>query len=173
MEVLGSHSFQCSDIAAAAIPIRNNSLWRHCLIVLYFLRASDGAAQILPVVSLYAFAGYRLLPELQKLFADAAGIRFNRAALDDLLEDYYELPKLAVDNGGRLRLERSIALENVTFAYQNAGAATRLYDSGDYATLLDRNPLFRAMSGARGPSATAPQVAGELASGSIRAGRIS
>ena len=38
------------------------------VIVLYYLQAGQGLAQILPTISLYAFAGYRLMPELQQLF---------------------------------------------------------------------------------------------------------
>ena len=48
------------------------------LIVLYYLQAGQGIAQILPTISLYAFAGYRLMPELQQLFSGVASIRFNR-----------------------------------------------------------------------------------------------
>ena len=47
------------------------------LIVLYYLQAGEGLAQILPTISLYAFAGYRLMPELQQLFGGVASIRFN------------------------------------------------------------------------------------------------
>ena len=39
------------------------------MIVLYYLQAGQGLAQILPTISLYAFAGYRLMPELQQLFS--------------------------------------------------------------------------------------------------------
>lgn len=89
------------------------------LIVIYYLQAGQGIAQILPVLSLYAFAGYRMMPELQQLFQAAAQIRFNRAALDDLTADLSEIEvcpavEMAVNP---LVFERSIDVQSVTFSY--------------------------------------------------------
>lgn len=88
------------------------------LIVLYYLQAGQGVAQILPVISLYAFAGYRLMPELQKLFANLTMIRFSRAALDDLLENYYSLTNQWGESGASLSFEKEIVFDDVSFAYE-------------------------------------------------------
>src|SRR5690606_5275440 len=89
------------------------------LIVLYYLRAGQGIAQILPVLSLYAFAGYRLMPELQQLFHAVVQIRFNRAALDDLTADLAVIEERpAVEPAAEpLPFERAIEVEDVTFTY--------------------------------------------------------
>jgi ATP-binding cassette, subfamily B, bacterial PglK len=91
------------------------------MVVLYFLSRGEGVVQILPVISLYAFAGYRLMPELKTLFSDFAKIRFNSAALDDLLADYRTLPA-EEDTGAAFRMPfgQSIKIERVSFAYEDS-----------------------------------------------------
>lgn len=92
------------------------------LIVLYYLRAGQGTAQILPVLSLYAFAGYRLMPELQQLFHAATQIRFNRAALDDLTTDLNTVGSASIIKKPERKrpFEHAIEVENVTFTYSGA-----------------------------------------------------
>jgi ABC-type multidrug transport system fused ATPase/permease subunit len=94
------------------------------MIVLYYLQAGQGLAQILPTISLYAFAGYRLMPELQQLFSGVAAIRFNRAALDDLtayLDRFGPRRRIAVDERP-LPLTEAVQFEEVTFRYPGADA---------------------------------------------------
>jgi ATP-binding cassette, subfamily B, bacterial PglK len=92
------------------------------LTMLYYLRAGQGATQILPTVSLYAFAGYRLLPAVQTLFAAAASVRFNRAALDHLCEDLArfdgDLPERS-PVPAPLAFRDAIRFEDVVFRYPN------------------------------------------------------
>lgn len=89
------------------------------IIVLYYLNMGHGIETILPVVSLYAFAGYRLMPELQHLFAAVAQVRFTRAALDDLTTDLatveeYSQARTTTD---ALPFEKGIRVKNVRFSY--------------------------------------------------------
>ncbi|MBA4155850.1 MAG: ABC transporter ATP-binding protein [Gemmatimonadetes bacterium] len=97
------------------------------LIVLYYLRAGQGIADILPVLSLYAFAGYRLMPELQHLFSALARIRFNRAALESVLEDHAVLAASGPEpEAAPLPFHEEIVLEDVRFFYP--GTATPALD---------------------------------------------
>ncbi len=91
------------------------------LVILFYLRGGRDMNSILPVVSLYAVAGYRLMPEIQRLFGAFASIRFNRAALDDFLADYHHLPEAKPETTEEpLPFEQTIEFENVTFTYPNA-----------------------------------------------------
>ena len=90
------------------------------LIVVYYLRTGRGIAQILPTISLYAFAGYRLMPELQFMFSSFTGMRFNMAALDDLTEDLDRfVPEAAptADRTGALPMREGVHIRDVTFRY--------------------------------------------------------
>jgi len=91
-------------------------------IVLYYLQAGSNAAQVLPALSLYAVAGYRLMPALQHVFSALASIRFNRAALDDLTADLRQFPAaLAGDtDASPLALRAEIRFEAVYFRYPGA-----------------------------------------------------
>ena len=58
------------------------------MMVLIFLKEGHGSSgHMVPLLALYAFAGYRLLPALQQIFANVATVRFNLAALDVLHQD--------------------------------------------------------------------------------------
>lgn len=50
-------------------------------IVLALLARGSSVAEILPVLGLYAFAGYRLMPSLQRVFAGLTRIRYSTGAL--------------------------------------------------------------------------------------------
>lgn len=94
------------------------------LMVLYLLGSGQEFQAILPILGLYAFAGYRLMPSLQQIFQGLTNIRFNAAALEHLLED---LPAVAVElpeppRVPRLRVQQSIRFRRVTFRYPSAKA---------------------------------------------------
>ncbi len=60
------------------------------LIVLYFLGANQEISRIVPLLALYAYAGYRILPALQEIFASVATVRSSLASLDLLHRDLIE-----------------------------------------------------------------------------------
>ena len=60
------------------------------LIVLYFLGADQEITRMVPLLALYAFAGYRLLPALQQIFAGVSNVRFGLASLNVLYRDLIE-----------------------------------------------------------------------------------
>jgi ATP-binding cassette, subfamily B, bacterial PglK len=57
------------------------------LLIVLFYMGSEKADQIVPLLALYAFAGYRLLPALQLIFSSISSIRYHSAALDVLYRD--------------------------------------------------------------------------------------
>jgi len=57
------------------------------LIILFFLKSEQNFHHIVPLLALYAFAGYRLLPALQQVFSSVTTLRFNLAALDVVYQD--------------------------------------------------------------------------------------
>ncbi len=57
------------------------------LVVLYLLAVKQGLSNALPLIALYAFAGYRMLPTLQEIYASISKVRFGQPALESLHED--------------------------------------------------------------------------------------
>jgi ABC-type multidrug transport system fused ATPase/permease subunit len=54
------------------------------VIAIYLILRGDGLQQVIPVLGLYAFAGYRLLPSLQQIFSAYTKLRFGASALNNL-----------------------------------------------------------------------------------------
>lgn len=90
------------------------------LILALLASRKDGSA-IIPLVSFFVFAGYRLLPALQEIFYGASALQFNRAILDRISRDMrggtrtddFEKKDLPVP----LAIRDRIVLENVSFSY--------------------------------------------------------
>jgi ATP-binding cassette, subfamily B, bacterial PglK len=94
---------------------------------LYLLRQYDSnIAHILPVMSVYAVAGLKLLPAFQQAYASIALIQGNLPAFDSIKQDLKDshLVNLAVmgvveQYSGELNFKDSIILSGVNFTYPN------------------------------------------------------
>lgn len=89
------------------------------LVVLFFLSGNDGFSSGLPVVAVYALAGYRLMPSLQMVYSSIATLRSSLAALDVLYEDLKSLPSFE-DNDvikSEFKLRKKISLKNIYAKY--------------------------------------------------------
>jgi ABC-type multidrug transport system fused ATPase/permease subunit len=96
------------------------------LVMIYLIVSHGGLQEALPIISLYAFAGYRLMPTLQLAYRNLATIRYTKSVLDTLHRDFTELgraPALpAVTHKGNMDvtpigLRRSLELRNLSFRY--------------------------------------------------------
>jgi ABC-type multidrug transport system fused ATPase/permease subunit len=99
------------------------------LVVVYFLGRGDQQSTIVPLLALYAFAGYRLLPALQQLFAAFAMLRRSVAALDVLHQDLLggtgtaeSAERALAESAAEITLpfRRTLELRNVSFRYEGA-----------------------------------------------------
>ena len=100
------------------------------LIAVYLIAVQENVQQVVPVLGLYAFAGYRLMPALQQAFKGIASARFNIAALNavrDGLENTPALTELTYENNGEdagmipsIALDKKLVLDGISFAYPNA-----------------------------------------------------
>lgn len=87
---------------------------------------ADSAQSIIPLLALYAFAGYRLLPALQQVFASAVSIRFHVPALRTLHADLQSVSQTpsrerepaTLDGPAAPRLRKALRLENVSFMHE-------------------------------------------------------
>lgn len=88
------------------------------------LMATQGkVGEILPVLGLYAFAGYKLLPAAQNIYNGVAKLRFGAAAVADVRADLHQRSALAEIHRrppAPLTPQREIRLEEVGFAYPQA-----------------------------------------------------
>ncbi len=98
------------------------------IIVLYFLMVRQDFGQALPVVALYAFAGYRMMPALQGTFSAVTLLRFNLPVLDKLAEDLGGITEVPSDwqmeKVAPLPFHEKIELSSVTFTYPGSESPT-------------------------------------------------
>jgi len=95
------------------------------LVILYTMSKNDNFTTALPLISLYAFAGYRLLPALQKIYSAVTQLRFVSPALDNL---YDELRAIKIPNSTKIKdsllFNKMISLKNVSFSYPDVSRKT-------------------------------------------------
>jgi ATP-binding cassette, subfamily B, bacterial PglK len=91
------------------------------LVVLFLMSQKTSFAQVMPVVALYAFAGYRLLPALQQIYSDVTELKFVGPALDLMFKDLNSLKSYSYDKGKSfLPLNKAIVLRGINYNYPNA-----------------------------------------------------
>ena len=91
------------------------------LIILYFMTTAGDITNVLPIIALYAFAGYRLMPAVQKIYIALTYIRIVGPAVNSLHDDFKNLKRL-VENKSKdtLKLNKYIRLNNIHYNYPNA-----------------------------------------------------
>ena len=99
------------------------------MIVLVQLGMGRAVNDMIPVLGLYAFAGYRLLPALQRIFQGVANIRYSMGALDEVHATIRRLDVTTADSDAfadrseveALPFEKALALRKVTYRYPTSG----------------------------------------------------
>ena len=91
------------------------------LIILFMMSQTGSINNALPILGLYVFAGYRLLPALQRIYASLTQLAFVSSALDKL---YLEVKNIECYNPIQtkkvLKLDKEINLNNIYFNYPNS-----------------------------------------------------
>ena len=88
------------------------------LVILYLLKQTGNFINALPIISLYAFAGYRLMPALQQIYASFTALTFVGPSLDKLYDDIQNLKPLNFNQDqGVLTLNKKITLKNIHYNY--------------------------------------------------------
>jgi ABC-type multidrug transport system fused ATPase/permease subunit len=95
-------------------------------IVLYLMRTSGSLQSVLPVLSLYAFAGYRLMPSMQAVYVNFSALRFGGPTLDHLHRELMTLERVPLNQGPgqSVPLTREIVLDQITYQYPGAHRPT-------------------------------------------------
>lgn len=94
------------------------------LLVLVLIKIHDGnISEVLPVLSVYALAGFKLLPAFQQIYSSIASIKGNISAFESIKDDLkssllFDEP-LQNDNNFKIETFNTIILEEVSFKYPN------------------------------------------------------
>jgi ABC-type multidrug transport system fused ATPase/permease subunit len=90
-------------------------------LTLILFKQNDGALEkILPLLGLYAFAGYRLLPILQTIYTSLIKFRSSVPAIDSVYEDIKDMSELASLPPSKIEpmpFKKSIKFQSVYYTY--------------------------------------------------------
>lgn len=95
------------------------------LILYLLITANSNLAQILPILSIYALAGFKLLPSLQHLYSSLSQIRGNLSSFINLKSDLEESKELSFSNAtdskilptNKMKFQKTLELESISFSY--------------------------------------------------------
>ena len=91
------------------------------IVVLFFMSQKASFAEVMPIIALYAFAGYRLMPALQQIYTEVTELRIVVPALDLMFKDLSSLEPYSRDyDKSFLSLNHSIVLKGIKYNYPNA-----------------------------------------------------
>lgn len=92
------------------------------IIILHLMHQVGKFSEVMPIISLYVFAGYRLMPALQQIYHSYSQIRFNQEVVNSLHNDLMgrKASKNFLSNNELMQFEHSISLNRIKFTYPNA-----------------------------------------------------
>jgi ABC-type multidrug transport system fused ATPase/permease subunit len=90
------------------------------LIILYMMTKTGNFNSFLPILSLYVFAGYRLMPALQHIYIASTQLTFVGPSINELYKDLKNLkPLYKNQDQGILPFDKLISLKNIHYSYPN------------------------------------------------------
>jgi ABC-type multidrug transport system fused ATPase/permease subunit len=104
--------------------IESTAIGGMVLVILVMIISGSKIEQFLPILTIYAFGAYRLLPLLQRIFRASTTIKYSFPVVETLYNDLATLPA-----GGKLLYDKEIAalpfnseirLKDISFSYPNA-----------------------------------------------------
>ncbi|MDC0092782.1 ABC transporter ATP-binding protein/permease [Alphaproteobacteria bacterium] len=98
-------------------------------LLLYLIVSYDGnLGVILPIVSVYALATFKLIPAFQQIYSNLSEIKSNIAAFESIHQDLIDSKNIQLvtlkPKKSYLRPKKQISLQNVTFTYPTLDKST-------------------------------------------------
>lgn len=97
-------------------------------LAIYLISRNDSPTSLVSYLSLYAMAGYKLLPSAQTVFRCASQIKANRSALDsvhrELCGNSASKPMHTQPTSEVSRLQTALELDNVSYSYPGTASLT-------------------------------------------------
>ena len=95
------------------------------LLILYLMMKKGNFNEVLPVIALYIFAGYRLIPSLQQIYNSLTQLAFINPSLNSLVNDLKNLSEIkSYDNQDNVLFKKKISLNNIQYSYPNSSRVT-------------------------------------------------
>ncbi len=91
------------------------------LIILYLMSITGNFDNILPIISLYVFVGYRLMPSLQMMYMSLSNLTFVGPSINKLCDDIKNLKlKKVLKDQNILSFNKDIKINGIEYNYPNS-----------------------------------------------------
>ena len=92
------------------------------ILILYIMAIHKEFTEAIPIIALYAFAGYRLMPALQQIYGALTQLRFIAPALNRLHKDLIDIQKKVKqkENSTPFEIKSCINLNKIIYRYPNS-----------------------------------------------------
>lgn len=89
------------------------------LVILYLMNNEGGLAQMLPIISVYAFAAYRLMPAIQAIYSGISQIFFARPVIESLHLDLEERGSIYKQHSksSQIHFKHALDLRDISYKY--------------------------------------------------------
>jgi ABC-type multidrug transport system fused ATPase/permease subunit len=93
------------------------------IVILYLMSQKGTLTQVLPLLGVYAFAGYRLIPAFQQIYSSLTNLRVIGPALDKLHAELTSIEtKKPASSFGQVAFKRDITLSQINYCYPNTSS---------------------------------------------------
>jgi ABC-type multidrug transport system fused ATPase/permease subunit len=93
------------------------------ILILVLMLSSNNFINIIPIIAVYAFAGYRLMPALQQIYFAITEIRYSKPILDSIHKDFINLNNESTLENKKIDSDifnKVLTLKNVAYKYPNS-----------------------------------------------------
>ena len=94
------------------------------ILILFMVKKNLTSDEFIPLIALFGYSGYRMLPALQQIYAASTNLRFIKKPLENLYNDlndkkkYSEIEKKNKTNDiDKIDLKKSLEVKNINFNY--------------------------------------------------------
>ncbi len=92
------------------------------LVILYLMTQLNSFTKAVPIIALYAYTSYRMMPALQEIFTSLTDMRYAITSIDAMYNDIKNLKSfiISTENQDPIQLNNSIILKDINYHYPNS-----------------------------------------------------
>ena len=95
------------------------------LLLLFLINQKNSISSALPILALYALAGYRVIPALQQAYSSVTQMRYSVSSLNQLYKDFIHITESKQESfvdAKKLSFNKVIRLNNINYNYPNSSS---------------------------------------------------
>ncbi len=92
------------------------------LLIIIVILMTQNSDNFIPIISVYALAGYRLMPALQQIYNSMTSIKYNSHSLENLSFDFKNpiTTRVVPENSDSIRFNKKLKVNQISFSYEDS-----------------------------------------------------